>query len=339
MPSRISGIGLAGIQQKVARAARPRLRRGRRRAAGRRLLPTRRGGEPHAFEGTLIHLLQTAVDADSYATYRRYPSGPRKLPPINLRDLLDFKPTARPIAVDEVESITEIRKRLVTPGMSLGALGPEAHETLSIAMNRIGAKSDSRRGRRGSGALQAARQRRQRRLGDQADRLGPLRRHRRISEQLPRDRDQDRAGRQARRGRPAARLQGDRDDRAAAPFDARRHADLAAAASRHLLDRGSGAAHLRPEADQSRRAGLREAGGALGHRHDRGRRRQGEGRRDPDLRPCRRHRRQPADLDQVCRHALGDGPVRGPPGADAEPAARTACGCAPTAASRPAATS
>jgi glutamate synthase (NADPH/NADH) large chain len=51
-----------------------------------------------------------------------------------------------PIALEEVESITEIRKRFVTPGMSLGALGPEAHEVLNIAMNRIGAKSDSGEG-------------------------------------------------------------------------------------------------------------------------------------------------------------------------------------------------
>ena len=51
--------------------------------------------------------------------------------------------------VDAVESITEIRKRFVTPGMSLGALGPEAHETLTIAMNRIGAKSDSGEGGEG----------------------------------------------------------------------------------------------------------------------------------------------------------------------------------------------
>ena len=48
--------------------------------------------------------------------------------------------------VEEVESITDIRKRLVAPGISLGALSPEAHETLSIAMNRIGAKSDSGEG-------------------------------------------------------------------------------------------------------------------------------------------------------------------------------------------------
>ena len=48
--------------------------------------------------------------------------------------------------LEEVESITEIRKRFVTPGMSLGALSPEAHEALNIAMNRIGAKSDSGEG-------------------------------------------------------------------------------------------------------------------------------------------------------------------------------------------------
>jgi glutamate synthase (NADPH/NADH) large chain len=112
----------------------------------------RRGGELHAFEGTLIHTLQTAVATDSYGAYRRYSEGLRKLPPIHLRDLLDFRPKRAAVSVDEVESITEIRKRLVAPGISLGALGPEAHETLSIAMNRIGAKSDS-----GEGGEDAAR--------------------------------------------------------------------------------------------------------------------------------------------------------------------------------------
>ena len=66
--------------------------------------------------------------------------------PINLRDLLDFTPKKKPISVEKVESITDIRRRLVSPGISLGALSPEAHETLSIAMNRIGAKSDSGEG-------------------------------------------------------------------------------------------------------------------------------------------------------------------------------------------------
>jgi glutamate synthase (NADPH/NADH) large chain len=79
--------------------------------------------------------------------YRRYSDAVRRQKPVALRDLLDFRTQgAKAISVDEVESITEIRKRLLAPGISLGALSPEAHETLSIAMNRIGARSDSGEG-------------------------------------------------------------------------------------------------------------------------------------------------------------------------------------------------
>ncbi len=109
----------------------------------------RMGGEVHGFEGKLIHTLQAAVNNESYSTYRIYAEGNRELPPINLRDLLDFKPDRQSISLEEVESITALRKRFVTPGMSLGALGPEAHETLTVAMNRIGAKSDSGEGGEG----------------------------------------------------------------------------------------------------------------------------------------------------------------------------------------------
>ncbi len=68
------------------------------------------------------------------------------MPPIHLRDLWDFEPNQAPISIDEVQSITEIRKRFVSGAMSHGALSREAHETLAIAMNRIGAKSDSGEG-------------------------------------------------------------------------------------------------------------------------------------------------------------------------------------------------
>ncbi len=147
MQSRISGLGLAGIARKVLELhhaawdidaiALP--------VGG--LYKLRRRGEAHAFDGGLIHLLQEAVASDSYQMFRRYSDAVRKLPPIALRDLLDFRMDGRkPVPVDEVESITEIRKRLVAPGISLGALSPEAHETLSIAMNRIGARSDSGEG-------------------------------------------------------------------------------------------------------------------------------------------------------------------------------------------------
>ena len=147
MLSRISGIGLSGIARKVL---------GLHAAAWDSdavTLPVggvyklRRQGEVHAFDGGLIHTLQTAVATDSYETYRRYADGVRRQKPVALRDLLDFRhDLVKPIPVDDVESITEIRKRLIAPGISLGALSPEAHETLSIAMNRIGARSDSGEG-------------------------------------------------------------------------------------------------------------------------------------------------------------------------------------------------
>jgi glutamate synthase (NADPH/NADH) large chain len=147
MQSRISGIGLSGIARKVLELHKIAW------AEGVLTLPVggvykmRRGGEAHAFDGSLIHVLQTAVATDSYATFRKYSEAVRRLPPVALRDLLDYRMDGlTPIPVDDVESITEIRKRLIAPGISLGALGPEAHETLSIAMNRIGARSDSGEG-------------------------------------------------------------------------------------------------------------------------------------------------------------------------------------------------
>jgi glutamate synthase (NADPH/NADH) large chain len=106
----------------------------------------RAGAEDHAYQANLIHLLQTAVTNDSYSDYTRFSRGVAELPPIYLRDLLEFNFAKVPARVDTVESITEIRKRFVTPGMSLGALSPEAHETLAIAMNRIGAKAVSGEG-------------------------------------------------------------------------------------------------------------------------------------------------------------------------------------------------
>ena len=69
-----------------------------------------------------------------------------EMDPINIRDLLDFKKNNDKNNSNTVEPSQEIRKRLVAPGISLGALSPEAHETLSVAMNRIGAKSDSGEG-------------------------------------------------------------------------------------------------------------------------------------------------------------------------------------------------
>jgi len=148
MTSRISGIGLHGIQAKV-------LEQHGRGFAGDDEPATlaiggfyryRHGGERHAWEGEAIQTLQKAVASDDYATYQRYVGLLNARPPSQLRDLLGFSPASAPVSVDEVESITAIRKRFLTPAMSLGALSPEAHGTLNVAMNRIGAKSDSGEG-------------------------------------------------------------------------------------------------------------------------------------------------------------------------------------------------
>ncbi|MCB9955613.1 MAG: glutamate synthase large subunit [Caulobacterales bacterium] len=144
--SRISGIGLPGLEKKTAalhaRAfgpATPALPIGgfyRHRATGER----------HALDAKLIHLLQKAVREEDYASYKRYSKQLLDQPPVQLRDLLGARPLGKPIALDEVESINSIRQRFLTPGMSLGALSPEAHGVLNIAMNRIGAKSVSGEG-------------------------------------------------------------------------------------------------------------------------------------------------------------------------------------------------
>ncbi|MFM7418552.1 MAG: glutamate synthase central domain-containing protein, partial [Alphaproteobacteria bacterium] len=146
-PSRISGIGLSGIARRVLALHAKAWAEGAITLPIGGLYKLRRRGEAHAFDGTLIHTLQSAVESESYQTFKRYSDAVRRLPPVALRDLLDFRTEGRAaIALEEVESITEIRKRLVAPGISLGALSPEAHETLSIAMNRIGARSDSGEG-------------------------------------------------------------------------------------------------------------------------------------------------------------------------------------------------
>ena len=90
---------------------------------------------------------------------------------------------ATPIPLDEVEPVESIVKRFSTGAMSFGSISQEAHETLAIAMNRMGARSNSRRGRRGLGALPEGRERRLAAERDQAGGVGPLRRHERIPRQ------------------------------------------------------------------------------------------------------------------------------------------------------------
>ena len=146
MTSRISGIGVSGIQHKAEEV------HAKGWESGLDVLPiggfykARASGETHAWEATSMHMLQTACSTGSFQMWKQYSAKMQSNPPIHLRDLLDIKPLGPAVPIEEVESITSIRKRFVTPGMSLGALSPEAHKTLNVAMNRIGAKSDSGEG-------------------------------------------------------------------------------------------------------------------------------------------------------------------------------------------------
>ena len=146
MQSRISGIGLHGIQMKLEEVHAKGWRQGQDVLPIGGFYKARRSGEKHAWEASSMHLLQQACNTSSYALWKQYSAAMQANPPIHLRDLLDIKPLGKAIPIEEVESITAIRKRFVTPGMSLGALSPEAHMTLNIAMNRIGGKSDSGEG-------------------------------------------------------------------------------------------------------------------------------------------------------------------------------------------------
>jgi len=107
----------------------------------------RQKGEMHAITGPVIKNFHTFVKTGDPDKYGEYVENLKVNHPVALKDMLDFVPAETgPIPLSEVEPIETIRTRFTTAAMSLGALGPEAHEDLAIAMNRIGAKSDSGEG-------------------------------------------------------------------------------------------------------------------------------------------------------------------------------------------------
>ncbi len=108
----------------------------------------RANGEYHLFNPVTISKLQHAVRQDSSETYKEYAEAvndqARHL--CTLRGLMNFKFNRRALPLDEVEPASEIVKRFATGAMSFGSISKEAHETLAIAMNRIGAKSNTGEG-------------------------------------------------------------------------------------------------------------------------------------------------------------------------------------------------
>ena len=137
--SKISGIGLSGIEKKLRVIHKDALENKDSVLPIGGIYRYRKNGEVHQYQGNLIHLLQSAVGSNSYKAYKKYTEGIYNLPPINLRDLIDFRKRYLNPAIDisEVEPLKDILKRFGSGSMSHGALSKEAHETLAIGMNRI----------------------------------------------------------------------------------------------------------------------------------------------------------------------------------------------------------
>lgn len=108
----------------------------------------KKDNEYHQYNPQSIHLLQQATWNNKYDIFKKYSRVVNQVSEnaTTLRGLLDFKNDREPISIDEVESLESILKRFVTGAMSFGSISWEAHTTLAIAMNRIGAKSNSGEG-------------------------------------------------------------------------------------------------------------------------------------------------------------------------------------------------
>lgn len=143
--SRIQGAAFEDFQQdlfnlaKLAWIARKPLNQGG-------LLKYVHGGEYHSYNPDVVTSLQKAVRSGSYEDYKVYAKLVNERPVATLRDLLTLKPTGAGIELSEVEPASELFPRFDSAAMSIGALGPEAHESLAVAMNRLGGQSNSGEG-------------------------------------------------------------------------------------------------------------------------------------------------------------------------------------------------
>ncbi|MCL4315657.1 MAG: glutamate synthase large subunit, partial [Gammaproteobacteria bacterium] len=104
------------------------------------------GGEYHAYNPDVVMTLQAAVKNGDYEKYLEFAKLADERPIAMLRDMLTPREGLAPIQIDEVEPVEAILPRFDSAGMSLGALSPEAHEALAIAMNRLGGRSNSGEG-------------------------------------------------------------------------------------------------------------------------------------------------------------------------------------------------
>ncbi|MGN0293485.1 MAG: glutamate synthase large subunit [Lachnospiraceae bacterium] len=107
----------------------------------------RSGQEQHLYNPKTIHLLQQSTRTGNYEMFKEYTRTlEEELDEFHIRDVMDFVYPAKGVPIEEVESVDSIVKRFKTGAMSYGSISQEAHETLAIAMNRIGGRSNSGEG-------------------------------------------------------------------------------------------------------------------------------------------------------------------------------------------------
>jgi len=150
-PSRIEGVDLEGLAREVLfrhqEAFADRSGNGHVLDVGGQY-QWRKDGEYHLFNPESIHALQHAVRDGNYEDYKRYALmvNEQSRNYCTLRGLLEFKVNREPVPLDEVEPIEAITRRFKSGAMSYGSISQEAHETLAIAMNRIGGRSNTGEG-------------------------------------------------------------------------------------------------------------------------------------------------------------------------------------------------
>ncbi|MDG5500708.1 glutamate synthase large subunit [Marinobacter sp. BGYM27] len=145
VPSRIKGAGFHDFQQDQELLAGVAWKKRKPISQGG-LLKYVHGQEYHAFNPDVVNTLQQAVSSGEYGVYREYAALVNERPVATLRDLLTFKAGIKAIDINDVEPVEAIFPRFDSAAMSLGALSPEAHEALAVAMNTLGGRSNSGEG-------------------------------------------------------------------------------------------------------------------------------------------------------------------------------------------------
>ena len=143
--SRIEGTNFEDIEQDQRQLAQRAWNKRKQMSHGG-MLKFVHGGEYHAYNPDVVMSLQKAVKSGEYADYRKFADLVDGRPVTVLRDLFRVSTEQTPIDIDQVEAEATLLKRFDSAGMSLGALSPEAHESLAQAMNRLGCRSNSGEG-------------------------------------------------------------------------------------------------------------------------------------------------------------------------------------------------